>query len=145
MTKQIKQNCGIHFKLTILTSLLLISINSIAQDKIIRKELLTADIGSRVIKKVDVKEIKFRPGQQTGLHRHPCPVISYIVSGAVLFQVEGDTLKTLKAGDVAFEPADKRIIRFDNASKTKPLVFIPYYLINNEKVLIEMLPLKPKE
>ncbi|MFP3596995.1 cupin domain-containing protein [Chryseobacterium sp. SIMBA_029] len=145
MTNQIKPNYNALFKLTILSIFFLISINCDAQEKIIRKEIFTADIGSRVIKKVDVKEIKFSPGQKTGLHKHPCPVISYIVSGTVFFQIEGDTLQTLKAGDVAFEPADKTIVRFDNASKTKSLVFIPYYLINDEKTLIEMLPSKQNE
>ncbi|MCZ4245767.1 cupin domain-containing protein [Pedobacter punctiformis] len=144
MAKQIKENSdgNLCLRLIGIVCLLLVSINSIAQDKIVRKALLTADIGNRVIKKVDVKEIKFKPGQQSGFHKHPCPVVSYIVSGTVLFQIEGGVSKTLKAGDVAFEPAGKPVIHFDNASKTKPLIFIPYYLINDEKELIEMLPAK---
>jgi quercetin dioxygenase-like cupin family protein len=117
---------------------------AIAQDKIIRKEILTANVGTRIIRKVDVREIDFHPGQKTGYHKHPCPVVSYIVSGTVLFQVEGDTLKTFKAGDVLFEPANTPIVHYDNASQTEPLKFMVYYLINKEKVLIEMLPPKSK-
>ncbi|WP_316832865.1 hypothetical protein [Pedobacter aquatilis] len=133
------------FKLTIFYMLVLFSVDAVAQDQIVRKALLTADIGGRLIKKVDVREIKFRAGQKTALHKHPCPVVNYIVYGKAYYQEEGGALKTLKAGDVVYEPADKPIVRFDNASKTKPLIFIPYYLINDEKVLIEMLPLKPEE
>jgi len=121
-----------------------IAAGAIAQDKIIRKEILTADVGTRLIRKVDVREIDFHPGQKTGYHKHPCPVLSYIISGTVLFQVEGDTLKTLKAGDVLFEPANTPIVHYDNASQTEPLKFIAYYLINKEQVLIEMLPPKSK-
>lgn len=124
--------------------LILISGSVVAQDKIIRKELLTANVGSRQITKVDVKEINLNPLQKTGYHKHPCPVISYVVSGSVLFQAEGDSVKTMKAGDVIYEPADTPIIHFDNASETEPLKFIAYYLINKETELIEMLPEKTK-
>ena len=140
--KQSKENFNrrFQFKFFTLLSLILISMNTRSQNKIVRKEIYTANIGGRVIKKVDVREIKLSPGQKTWPHKHPCPVVSYIVSGSVLFQVEGDSLQTLKAGEVVYEPADTPILRFDNASSTKPLIFIPYYLINDEKELIEKLP-----
>ena len=121
-----------------------ISVNSIGQDKIVRKQLITASIESRIVKKVDVREINLQPGQKTGLHKHPCPDIGYIVSGNVLFQVEGDTLKTLKAGDAFFEPANMPIAHFDNTSQTESLKFIANYLINEETELIQMLPQKSK-
>lgn len=81
------------FKLLATVFAILICISSEGQDKIVRKELMTADIGDRVIKKVDAREINFQPGQKAGYHKHPCPVVGYIVSGSVLFQVEGDILK----------------------------------------------------
>jgi quercetin dioxygenase-like cupin family protein len=130
------------YRLKIITTFLVIFItaNAMAQDKIIRKELLTADVGTLQIRKVDVREIDFQPGQKTGYHKHPCPVVSYIVSGSVLFQIEGDTVRTLKAGEVIYEPANTPIAHYDNASQTEPLKFVAYYLINKETVLIEMLP-----
>ena len=142
MIRQIKH---FNFKFLITVYAICIYTSSMGQDKIVRKELMTANIGSRVVKKVDVREINFQPGQKVGYHKHPCPVVRYIVSGSVIFQVEGDTLKTLKAGDAFFEPADVPIIHFDNASEREPMRFIAYYLLNKETELIQMLPPKAKD
>ena len=125
--------------------LLVAATSAFAQDKIVRKQLITANIGGRVVEKVDVREINLQPGQKTGYHQHPCPVVGYIVSGTVLFQVEGDTLRTLKAGDAFFEPANTPMAHFDNISETEPLKFVAYYLLNQEKELIQLLPAKAKK
>ncbi len=111
-----------------------------AEQKIVRKELGKADVGPRTISTVDVREIVFEPGQMTGLHRHPCPVVSYIVQGTIKFQIRGEEMKILHAGQVCYEPANAIIEHFDNASDSAPAKFIPYYLLNGEKELIEMLP-----
>ncbi|MCH5684823.1 hypothetical protein LWM68_11520 [Niabella sp. W65] len=73
--------------------------NGITQDKISRKQLLVAHLAQQPVKKVDVQEINFEPGQKAGAHKHLCPVAGYIVSGTVLFETNGDSLKILKAGD----------------------------------------------
>jgi quercetin dioxygenase-like cupin family protein len=67
---------------------------------------------------VEAKEIEFEPGQQTGLHFHPCPVVGYIAKGTVLFEVEGEAPQTLHACDAFHEPANRKILHFDNASAT---------------------------
>jgi len=141
MTRQTKQ---FMFKFLAIVFAICISIHSVGQDKILRKQLITANVESRIVKKVDVREINLQPGQKTGYHKHPCPVIGYIVSGSVLFQVEGDTVKTLKAGDAFFEPANTPIAHFDNVSATESLKFIANYLVNEETELIQMLPPKSK-
>ncbi len=116
--------------------------NAMAQQEIIRKELLSAEIGKRIISKVDVREISFEPLQRTGRHKHPCPVFGYIAEGQILFQVEGQPLQILKAGEAFYEPVDTPIAHFDNISDKYPAKFIAYYLLNGEKELIEMLPEK---
>ena len=42
------------------------------------------------------------------------------------------------AGSAFFEPADARILHFDNHSDTEPMVFVAFYLLNGEQKLIEM-------
>jgi len=106
---------------------------------IIRRPLLKTDI-SRTLTSVDVREITFAPDQQTGRHRHPCPVVGYVAEGTALLEVEGQPLQELPAGSAFYEPADKVILRFDNASSLAPLRFIAYYLLNGPQELIEMLP-----
>jgi quercetin dioxygenase-like cupin family protein len=111
------------------------------QKTIIRKPLLTALLdASKTTQRVEIKQIDFEPGQATGLHEHPCPVVGYIASGFVTFQVEGESLKTLHRGDAFFEPPNKRMLHFDNASDTQPMTFIAFYLLDeNDHELIRML------
>lgn len=98
--------------------------------KIERKELLRAEIRAQTVSAVDVREIAFQPGQMTGLNRRPCPVISYIAEGSIKFQIRGEEIQALPAGQVCYEPADTVIEHFDNASDSAPARFIPYYLLH---------------
>ena len=120
--------------------LVFIATNVSAQQTIVRKELYKANIGIQQISTVDVREIAFKPKQMTGLHRHPCPVISYVVEGTIKFQIRGQKMQIIHAGQVCYEPAGAIIEHFDNASDRVPAKFIPYYLLNGQKELIEMLP-----
>lgn len=98
-------------------------------------------LGSRTVTHVDAREIVFQPGQRTGRHSHPCPVVGYIAEGTALFQSEGEAEpQTLTSGSAFYEPANTVIVRFDNASATEPMKFIAYYLLNGEQELIRMLP-----
>jgi len=111
------------------------------QTEISRKPLLSALIeGGQFTDHVEIREIRFGPGQQTGLHRHPCPVLGYVAKGTILFQVDGEPAKTLCEGDAFFEPANRKMLHFDNASRTEPAAFIALYLLGaGEDELIEML------
>jgi quercetin dioxygenase-like cupin family protein len=120
--------------------LVFIATNVSAQQTIVRKELYKANIGTQQISTVDVREIVFKPKQMTGLHRHPCPVISYVVEGTIKFQIRGQKMQIIHAGQVCYEPAGAIIEHFDNASDRLLAKFIPYYLLNGQKELIEMLP-----
>jgi quercetin dioxygenase-like cupin family protein len=108
---------------------------------IVRKALLSASVKSpRAAERVEVKEIELAPGQATGLHRHPCHVVGYIAAGSILFQVEGQPSKLLKAGDAFHEPENARMLHFDNASNSAPARFVAFYLLGAaEERLIEML------
>lgn len=113
-----------------------------SQTQIVRNDLLTANIKSKTVSKINIMEINFPPGQKAAYHKHPCPIVGYIVSGEILLQVEGDSAKVLKAGDAFYEPAETPIIHFDNYSETVPASFIAFYLTDKEKELIEILPQK---
>jgi quercetin dioxygenase-like cupin family protein len=113
------------------------------QDSIIRKRIFMAEFPVRSVSSVDVREITFKPKQKTGKHLHPIPVMGYIVSGTVVFEAKGQSLRTLHAGDAFYEPANTVILHFDNPSDTEPLKFVAYYLLNGETEFIRMLPDKP--
>jgi len=112
---------------------------------LIRKDLLRAvPLGQPNVAGVEIKEIDFAPNQQMGLHRHPCPVVSYVAAGTIRFQVEGGPIQVLPAGRAFFEPADARIAHFDNASPREPARFIAFHLPGpNDQQLIEMLASPP--
>jgi len=111
-----------------------------SQQTIIRKPLLTTALDKKNVTKVDVREIVFAPGQETGLHKHPCPVFGYIAEGEAVLEVEGERPQILPAGSAFYEPAGRLIVRFDNASHCERMRFICYYLLEGEQELIEMLP-----
>jgi quercetin dioxygenase-like cupin family protein len=106
---------------------------------IVRKQLLSVPFENKNVTSVEVREIVFEPGQETGRHRHPCPVLGYIVEGSAVLQVEGQPERRLRAGEAFYEPAGA-VMRFDNASSAHPLKFIAYYLLEGRQELIEMLP-----
>ncbi|MGO9517620.1 MAG: cupin domain-containing protein [Candidatus Korobacteraceae bacterium] len=104
-----------------------------------RTPLLATILQNKIVTSVDVREIIFEPGQETGLHRHPCPVFGYIVEGEAVLEVQGQKPQRLRAGSAFHEPTETVILRFDNASTEKPLKFICFYLLQGEQELIEML------
>jgi quercetin dioxygenase-like cupin family protein len=120
--------------------LVFVAANASAQQKIVRKELYKANIGTQPISTVDVRQVVFQPRQMTGLHRHPCPVLSYVAEGTIRFQIRGDKVQIIHTGQVGYEPAGAIIEHFDNASDSAPAKVILYYLLNGQKELIEMLP-----
>jgi quercetin dioxygenase-like cupin family protein len=107
------------------------------QNEIIRKVLQPALIDQKV-KTVEIQEITLSAGQIAPKHLHPCPVVGYIKSGSVYFQIEGQDAVILKEGESFYEPKNINILHFDNASKDKPLTFIAFYLKENKEENIKI-------
>ncbi len=108
-------------------------------DPIARKHLLAAEMDSRNLAAVDVREIRFAPGVQSGRHLHPCPVVGFIREGTASYQIEGEPVLTLPTGSAFYEPADTVIENFGNASDCDPLIFVAFYLLDGERELIRIL------
>lgn len=96
-------------------------------------------MGRRAVTSVDVRQITFEPGQETGRHLHPCPVLGYIAQGSAVLEIEGQKAQKLPEGSAFYEPADTLILSFNNASATDPMTFIAFYLLDGEQELIRML------
>lgn len=98
--------------------------------KVVRTPILGVQLAeAKTIDHVRGASVTFTPNQHTGRHQHPIPVIGYVVSGAVAFQVEGQPARTLHAGEAFYEPANTTIAVFDNASASDPATFIGFYLM----------------
>lgn len=109
---------------------------------ITRKPLLKAILGDRTVNAVDIREIRFAPGQQTGRHLHPCTVVGYVAEGTAILQIEGQPAQTVPAGSAFHEPAQTVMADFRNASDSEPLTFITFYLLNGDQDLITSLESK---
>jgi quercetin dioxygenase-like cupin family protein len=107
---------------------------------VMRKELLTAMIASgKPVSKVAIQEITMGPGIKAPLHLHPCPTVGIISEGAISFQIEGQPVQYLKAGDAFYEPADVRVAKFNNDGNV-PAKFVTFYLLgDNEQETVRIL------
>src|SRR5262249_29444760 len=108
---------------------------------VVRRELLDVALGdATTINRSRILRVELAPGQQAGLHRHPCHVIGCVLSGTIRFQVAGQRVIALGSGAAFHEPKDVEIPHFDNASTVEPAVFLACYLLPpGEDRLIEML------
>jgi quercetin dioxygenase-like cupin family protein len=99
-----------------------------AEQPVTRETLLDARL--EIVKptaRVEVRRIRMLPGHPGGLHVHNTPVVGSIVSGSVVYQIEGSPAEVLRAGDVFFEPQNVRIARFD--ALDDGVEFLGYFLI----------------
>jgi quercetin dioxygenase-like cupin family protein len=111
-----------------------------SQPAIERQQLLSAAFENRNVSNVDVRRITLAPGQAAGRHLHPGPVVGYIASGTAFFQIEGEPAELLPVGSAFYEPAERVIAAFGNASDAIDMTFIAFYLLDGPQELITMLP-----
>jgi len=91
-------------------------------------KLLTANFEPREVVQVEVGDFHFVPGQVAPIHTHAAPAVGYVAKGSIINQVEGEKPQVLRTGDAFFEPVNKRILRFDNASATEEAIFLDFNL-----------------
>ena len=84
---------------------------------------------------VTLLEVTYPPGGANAAHRHPCPVIGYVLAGAVRMRLKGREQQVFRAGDTFFEsPADVHAVSA-NASQEEPARFLAYFLCDRETPL----------
>jgi quercetin dioxygenase-like cupin family protein len=73
-------------------------------------------------------EVTYPPGGVNPAHRHPCPVIGYVLEGAVRMQVEGQPERIYQRGETFSEtPTDVHLVSA-NASQDVPAKFLAYFV-----------------
>lgn len=82
--------------------------------------------------KIVVLELESAPENASHPHRHPGPVVGYVLDGELEVAVDDGPVKTYKKGEVWFEPgrALHRVNR--NPSKTKPARFLAFMLMTKD-------------
>ena len=89
---------------------------------------------------VTVVEVAYGPGGSSPPHRHPCPVIGYVVEGALRTQVKGEREAIYRAGESFYEEPDGIHLISANASDREPVRFIAYFTCDQETPLSIAVP-----
>jgi quercetin dioxygenase-like cupin family protein len=72
------------------------------------RPLSAQDIAEKVdgkAAKATAVEVTLRPGEASAAHRHPGPVLGYVIEGEYEWAIDDNPAKTLKAGETFYEPA----------------------------------------
>jgi quercetin dioxygenase-like cupin family protein len=85
--------------------------------------------------KVTVVEVNYPPGGSSAPHSHPCPVIGYVLDGALRTQVKGEPERVYTAGESFYEAANGVHQVSANASDTAPAKFLAYFVCDHETPL----------
>jgi quercetin dioxygenase-like cupin family protein len=80
---------------------------------------------------VTTVEVTYPPGGSSSPHSHPCPVIGYVLKGAVRMQVKGGTEAVYRAGDSFYEEPNGIHMVSKNASTTEPATFLAYFICDH--------------
>ena len=77
-------------------------------------------------KEIIVKRIELKPGASAPPHVHPGMVTGYVETGTLEFQIKGEELKTLKKGDIFFEPPGSHHLVARNPDRSEKVVVIAF-------------------
>jgi quercetin dioxygenase-like cupin family protein len=80
---------------------------------------------------VTTVEVTYPPGGSSTPHSHPCPVIGYVLKGAVRMQVKGGAESIYRAGDSFYEEPNGIHLVSQNASATEPATFLAYFICDH--------------
>jgi quercetin dioxygenase-like cupin family protein len=85
--------------------------------------------------KATIVEVTYRPGGSSPPHSHPCPVIGYVIEGALRTQVKGEAVAIYKAGQSFYEPPNGVHMVSANASDKAPVKFLAYFVCDHDTPL----------
>ncbi len=89
--------------------------------------------GDRI--KSTVLEITYPPGGSSRPHRHPCPVIGYVIAGALRTAVNSAPEMIVHAGETFYEPPNGTHRVSANASNRDAVRFLAIFLCDNDQPL----------
>jgi quercetin dioxygenase-like cupin family protein len=83
-------------------------------------------------------EVNYAPGQASPSHHHAKSafIMAYVISGAIVSQVEGQPEKTYRAGETWFEnPGDHHVVS-RNASATEPAKMLAVFVVDSTDTVL---------
>ena len=77
-------------------------------------------------------EVTYGPGQSSAPHRHPCPVIGYVLEGEYRTQSGAEPAAVYRAGQTFYEAPDAVHRVSANASADRPVRFLAYFVCDRQ-------------
>ena len=81
---------------------------------------------------VKVVEVTYEPGGANSSHTHPCPVVGYVLQGALRMRVNDGPETIYRTGETFFEAAGDLHRTSANASTTEPARFVAYFTCDHD-------------
>lgn len=81
---------------------------------------------------VSVVEVHYAPSEASDPHRHPCPVIGYVVAGAIRSRAAGGQESVHHAGDTFYEAPNGVHLVSANASATDPATLLAIFVCDRD-------------
>lgn len=89
---------------------------------------------------VTVVEVNYGPGESSEPHSHPCPVVGYILEGALRTQVAGEPEAVYHPGESFYEAPNGVHLVSANAGTTAPTKFLAFFVCDNDLPLSSPAP-----
>jgi quercetin dioxygenase-like cupin family protein len=82
--------------------------------------------------RVKVVDVSYPPGGANSAHTHPCPVVGYVLEGALRMRVNAEPEVVYRAGDTFYEGPGDVHRTSANASATEPARFLAYFMCDKD-------------
>ena len=84
---------------------------------------------------ITLVEVSYGPGASSPPHSHPCPVVGYVISGALRTQVKGEPEATYRVGESFYEKPNSGHLVSGNASAKDSVTFLAYFICDQRSPL----------
>jgi quercetin dioxygenase-like cupin family protein len=98
--------------------------------KVVKEQVIPEMDGKKL--KTTILEVSYPPGGTSTAHRHPCPVIGYVLEGRYRTQIGDGPVTIYQKGDTFYEPPNGVHQISANASTTEPVRFLAYFLCDSD-------------
>jgi quercetin dioxygenase-like cupin family protein len=75
---------------------------------------------AKPVTRVETTRVDFLPGQEMPEHKHPVPVVCFVIKGSFLVSIGRAPVRTIGVGDTTLERAGEVVHYFRNASASQP-------------------------
>lgn len=89
---------------------------------------------------VEIVEVDYGPGAASPVHTHPCPVIGYVLEGAVRTQVKVGAEAVYTAGQGFYESPNSLHLVSANVRRDQPAKFIAFFVCGHRAPQSKVVP-----